>query len=437
VSQSNVLRGRHRHVRWSLLVLGAVAVLGAAACGSSSGSSGASAGTSGTPTKSTINLMTIAAVNYDGPSYADTLETAKVWGEWTNAHGGIDGHPVQVTTCDDEGQPTLTASCGRKAIQDGDVALVGGFTLNGDALVPELAAASTAWFGGWGPASTAEYTNPVSLPMEGGAVLQMGMAIKAAADGCKHIVYTVIDDGAFATFAEQLVKQGLAAVHGPKLQATVLVPVTAQDYSAQAAQLVHGSDCILMGLGPSNIAALLPALQAAGATQRLYALQGNYTLQDLQKFPNLVAGSSQSGQYSDISLPVWSDYRAALKEFNAPTDLVYNTLGGTGTWAGFTGFEQIADQVLKSGQQLTNKTFLAAAQKATVNTGGMTGIVNFANKFKGLGGQFPQLVNFGVTYSEVDGTSYKSIDNGDFYDFTNAMAGGTLTAANIPPGNPR
>jgi len=45
---------------------------------------------------------------YSGPagsSTAGTDTTVQVWAQWTNAHGGIAGHPVQVFTADDGGDP--------------------------------------------------------------------------------------------------------------------------------------------------------------------------------------------------------------------------------------------------------------------------------------------------------------------------------------------
>src|ERR1700685_2130295 len=130
-----------RHLRAALAALAAVFLIVLAACSSGSGSGGASGGTSGTAAASAaatlkgtpVNVMTIASVDYNGPTYANILATATVAGGWIKAHGGIDGHPVNVTTCDEQGIPTKTAQCGRQAIQDHDVAVIGSFSLNGDA----------------------------------------------------------------------------------------------------------------------------------------------------------------------------------------------------------------------------------------------------------------------------------------------------------------
>jgi branched-chain amino acid transport system substrate-binding protein len=45
---------------------------------------------------------------YSGPAGSSTAGTdtmVQVWAQWTNAHGGIAGHPVQVFTADDGGDP--------------------------------------------------------------------------------------------------------------------------------------------------------------------------------------------------------------------------------------------------------------------------------------------------------------------------------------------
>ena len=212
-----------------------------AACGSSSHSSssgstnttGAAAGTvAGASTSnlsgSPLNILTLASVNYAGPTYANILTTAKVAGDWINAHGGIQGHPVKVTTCDEQGDPSKTAQCGREAIADHDVAVVGSFTLNGSAIVPELAAANISWFGICCAASADELTSPDVQQIGSTGAAAPALAVKAVVDGCKHIAVVLLNAGAVHTLTETLVTNALKSVNATgDLAKTVLVPVTA------------------------------------------------------------------------------------------------------------------------------------------------------------------------------------------------------------------
>src|SRR5712691_11942656 len=68
----------------------------------------------GTP----IVTYTFADVNTQGPQYKNIAETARVYGSWINAHGGINGHPLKVKNCDARGTPTAATACARKAVAD-------------------------------------------------------------------------------------------------------------------------------------------------------------------------------------------------------------------------------------------------------------------------------------------------------------------------------
>ena len=85
-----------------------------AAC-SSSGSTTA-AGTSGSGSATPININSVGS--FSGPLGANTSrmgEVIKAWASWTNAHGGVDGHPVQLTVIDDAGN-AATAITGVKKL---------------------------------------------------------------------------------------------------------------------------------------------------------------------------------------------------------------------------------------------------------------------------------------------------------------------------------
>ena len=142
--------------------------------------------------------MTLASVNYAGPNYANILNTATVAADWINAHGGIQGHPLKLTNCDEQGDPTKTAQCGREAIANHDVAIIGSFTLNGSAIIPELQAANTSWFGICCAASPNELVSPVVQQIGSQDAAASAMMVKASIDGCKKTAFVTLNVGAAA-----------------------------------------------------------------------------------------------------------------------------------------------------------------------------------------------------------------------------------------------
>jgi ABC-type branched-subunit amino acid transport system substrate-binding protein len=424
-----------------IAIIGTMAIV-LSACGSSGHTTSAttpSTGSGGTPAAGAqpsgtpLNVMTIASVNYSGPNYANILNTAKVAGDWINAHGGINGHPLNVTTCDEQGDPSKTTQCGRQAISSHDVAIIGSFSLNGNAIIPELEAAKTSWFGICCAASPDELSSPVVQQIGSDPTYPSAMMVKATLDGCKKIAFVVLNVGAAANLAIQFAKSALKSVNGPPLAQTVLLPVTASDYSSEVAQAASGTDCIAADISEANFPPLISAFSAAGDHQRLYGPQGNLDSLVTKQFPQATENAVVAGTYSDISLPAWADYRAALSQYHAPTNnVVYNSLGGLGTWTAYQAFKQVADSI--SGP-ITNRTFLAAAQKATVNLGGLAGLgsIDFTQKFTALGPAFSNLYNRAVTFDVVHNGAVVPFDNGKFFDVTNAVVGTALPSADRPP----
>jgi ABC-type branched-subunit amino acid transport system substrate-binding protein len=441
-------RRDHRSYRPArLLVVMALIALVLTACGSSkkTSSGGATTATTGASTAGSagtaapsakltgtpIKTMTIASVNYNGPTYANILESAKLYQDWVNAHGGIKGHPLEVTTCDEQGQPQKTAACGRTAIADHDVAIVGSFTLNGAAIVPELAAAKTSWFGICCAASAIELVSPVVQQIGSGGGLN-GTVVKAVQDGCKTMSVIIDDTGASDALSIDLVKSALASLHSTaKVTKYVLIPLTAQDYSPQVAEATSGAECIIGDVTENVWPGFLTAYAEADATARLYGFQGNLDAKTVKPFPKQTQNAVVTGYYPDITLPQWADYRAAIAQYHAPSNEDYNSLGGLGTWAAYYGFQQVVDSMTGP---INNVTFLKAAQTATdVNMGGLAPNADFAKKFEGLGKFFLNDTNNAVTFDIVKDGKLTPFDNGKFFDQTAGMLGQSLPAADIPP----
>ncbi|MCM3884756.1 ABC transporter substrate-binding protein [Frankia sp. R82] len=93
--------------------------MAAAACSSSGSSGGGSSTASGSPIKIGAICTCTGTFNIKAPA-----DTYKAWVESTNAAGGINGHPIDLTLLDDGGTPGKSATAARTLISKKVVAIV-------------------------------------------------------------------------------------------------------------------------------------------------------------------------------------------------------------------------------------------------------------------------------------------------------------------------
>jgi branched-chain amino acid transport system substrate-binding protein len=74
--------------------------------------------------------------------------TLQAWAQWTNAHGGIAGHPVKLTVMDDAGNPTTAVTDVKQMVQQDHVIAVVNASGSEEAYAPYLAAQGVAAVGG-------------------------------------------------------------------------------------------------------------------------------------------------------------------------------------------------------------------------------------------------------------------------------------------------
>lgn len=374
-----------------------------------------------------IVTWTYTDVNTEGPQYKNIEETARVYQEWINTHGGIAGRPLEAHFCDAHGTPTGAAACAREATAGGAVALVGNFTFTGDAVIPILEKAKTAQWGNCCAIAPTELTSEVSFPMGNQPLYAVGLVKKAVEDGCKNINGVIIEGAeAFEPLMENAAK-----AEGTKINKFVTLPATAQDYSPQVAEATSGgADCLVMIVSETPYIAWMPAFAQSGSEAKMYGPQGNFNENAVKGFEEVVEGDIDAGMYPDISTPAWTEYREALAQFEADTAQDYNSLGGMGTWAAYEGFKQVVEGM--SGA-INNQTFLKAAATAKIDLPGMVPPLNMAENWGKTGGPegFERLVNRCVVFSEFKGG--KLVPASTEFEDVSEIAGGTQPMDCGPP----
>src|SRR4029453_8716055 len=86
-----------------------------------------------------------------------------------NKKGGINGHPIEIEACNDQSDQKAAAACARQAVSDKVVAVLGLFSLFGDAILPVLESAKIPYVGNT-ILSASDSSSPMAFPMDGGVV---------------------------------------------------------------------------------------------------------------------------------------------------------------------------------------------------------------------------------------------------------------------------
>lgn len=255
--------------------LAALGVMTLLAAGCASSSSAAGSGNTKSPIKLMVDTTMTPAASFGGLSFPYPAVGAKAAATALNAKGGIDGHPVQIDVCDNQGNPDQSAACGRKAKSNGDIAVIGAWDIYGAAeILPVLQAEGIPYVGSLA-GQPVELSNPVSFNFDPGAVL----AAWATAglwhqEGCTNVVEFIVS-GVAAEQQEVAGQQAIAKTDGVKLQ-TVSITTGQADVTAPVSTAMSlKPDCVTYeGDGQTN-AKLIAELRQTGYTGKIITALGS------------------------------------------------------------------------------------------------------------------------------------------------------------------
>jgi branched-chain amino acid transport system substrate-binding protein len=340
--------------------------------------------------------MTVTTLNAAGPTYKNIANTAMAYEKYINKRGGIAGHPLKVTVCDEQFDPAVATTCARQAVDQKMVSIVGSFTFFAESIVPVIAKSNITWFGECCPITPSELTDKHSFPIGNQPMYAVGAVKRAVADGCKNINAVIIDGAQIFLPPMENAMKALGKTFGAK----VILPPTAKDYSSEVAQATKDADCVIGVISETPYITWNTAWTQSGTKARQYGPQGNLNEVSAKGNEASTDGDIIGGMYPDISTPPWAEYLVALKEggYNL-TELDYNSLGGMGTWAAFVAFEKVAAGI--KGAITADSFFAAASATSKLDLGGMVPVLDFTKEWTdGLKG-YERLFNRSVVFSTL------------------------------------
>jgi len=377
----------------SSLAVAAVGLLLAAGCSNNGpGAQGTGGGSGGGDIKLLV-LSQLQAASFSFPEIADGAQAAAAS---VNAAGGVNGHKIIVDVCNDQGDPNVAATCGRKAVQEGYSAVLNGVSLYAASYMPLLEAASVPAVGG-SPLTPPDFTSPMSFPTNGGNPLDYGGAgYFSGKTGCKSTV--LIRDTAAAVEETTKAMTTGAQLSGAPVQAVIKQAGTSTDFSAPVSQAVAtNADCMLLAEQPAAVAKIVGSVrQSSKPTMPIYT--------NVAGFPAVLAkslGPAANGVRVNSSQPLPTPqatptFLADMQKYSPNAPVSTQSLLG---WAGV----QVIKQVGAKADGTDHTAILKALQSSTAVT--IEGYPQTFNFSQPRAGQYPRIFatsNYGWEYRDGD-----------------------------------
>lgn len=318
------------------LLAASVAVLGLAACRSSSnGDSGS--GTSG-GSGAQLSFGMIGTFQASGIDYSDADAAVQAMVDQINAAGGVNGKKLKVTVCDDQQDPNQATTCARQAVSDHDLAVLmptssAGF---GTEVLPVLNAAHIPVVGN-PVVSEQDWTSPNAFPLDSGAPAQYaGVALGLKNAGCTDVGSIQLPVPAGTESAADL-KKGVESLGG-KLVGNVKVGMSESSYASPVAQLVaEGAKCIVPIILPTEQAKFLTAVHQSGTHLLVGGVTEAFNQQLLTSLGSAADGIIVSGANylpTDTSVAAVRDMTDAMAKYTPgtkPSDTYATSAWGAAT----------------------------------------------------------------------------------------------------------
>ena len=325
------MSGRVARLVAALIVIAGIA----AGCSKSDSKSTGASAASSNPNCTGAPLKFTSIASLSGPlSFPSLVTEARNAGDAAlkavNAECAL-GRPIQITICDDKGDPNEATKCGRTAHDDGSVALFGSSgAYDGGTSAANLPGILT------GGGSVFDLTDPRSFSLSSPLTLVVGGSSTVAAAGKKDALMVSIDAAATRTFVQT--SQDVAKGMGINLDALFIPPDTT-DFAPVAAQIAERKPSALGLILTTQIVPFFNALADEGISAHDVPIFTAVTLMPPEVLKQL--GSKAEGVYlltqqappSDSDNPGIQQMLKELKEYGYPANGDELSPASTAAWA--------------------------------------------------------------------------------------------------------
>lgn len=325
------------------VALASATLLAACSSGSSSSTNGTTGTTGTTLSGSPLKVFVMSADKNSIYQFPTIWTMAADFAKMQNAAGGVNGHPIQVITCNDQADPNQAVACAREAVADKVSALVGGLTLYDDAVFPIIAAAGIPWIG-LNPLGSLGYTSPDSYATGASAFTYTAAAYYAGKE-CSKVAVISVDTPTDTAILNNFAIPGMADA-GKKFAATVKVQITQTDLSGPAAQVAQAAPCLDMQLPPQLSEAMVKALQANGSHMKLYSITGTFTNDVMDAAPSVTEGATVIAETPPVETSArWAGARAAIAKYSGAGSVDLTNDNVLNTWTAMQIYADVAAAV--------------------------------------------------------------------------------------------
>lgn len=261
-----------------------------------------------------------------------------------NEAGGVAGHPIEVIVCNDNFDPNEAASCARRAVDEGVVALVGPASGYASTALPVLEQAQIPYLNGTGAGGVIELTSPVSFPLHGGSQAQLMGAGSALVDEGAATIGIIVADADQAREVATNIQEAIELGGGGEAPMTN-APLGAPDYSAVAASALDGDpDGIVIAHVPADTPKIVQALRQAGYDGMIATSTGILTQVGIDAIGEAAEGILllDRGQLAtDDSIPEIADYLSGMGAHESKALIDAASLNG---WAAVSFFAELVER---------------------------------------------------------------------------------------------
>jgi ABC-type branched-subunit amino acid transport system substrate-binding protein len=413
---------------------GVLSAVTAVACASLLAGCGVVPGTTGGAGDDPITVMTWAPEKTRATNKPGMPAFARAYARWVNANGGINGRELKVLTCNDHNDSVAAAKCARKAAKENVVAVVGSYSQYADSFFPSLEGAGIPYIGGYG-ITNAEFTSPLSYPVNGGQPALLAGLGRALAD-CGPVAL-IRPDTIAGDQLPPLLDSGLkSGGHEPARDQRA--PEDATEYDGQAERALRSTTtdprdegCVVPALGDRN-GTFMDSFRRAREDYpgvRTAAVLGSVDQTVIDATGGASGpyeGSYITGWYPVASDPRWDGMKRVIKEEAFGDNRIDPADAGVQTtWIAYTVFHRVVES-LGGGEVSADTVAEALDDGLEVGTGGLTPTLRwrFQDELASVG--FPRLVNANVTLQVVREGRLVSARKG-FVDTTRTLQDADVT----------